>query len=452
MPAVVPVMGSTGHPPQLGGFERQCATLLDWSNYYFGADKETKLAQMASELLRQLATQPSGALREEDLLSLRGRALSVTDPDQATALLERGLRRNPLSQASWTCLGELYFGKGEVEKACTCFHNSLDFTGESATICRNLSIVLRKMERPNTSQAQHHVAVGNGAAPIPGKRQSSRSLEWAQRAVEIDPDDLLNWEGLGNFHLDRFGQRNTTDSLQKAAEAYERAAILDRASTWGRSPTLYHNLGLVKLFSLNFGESYDAFEVCARTVSQYAEQAKNQMRTILEIAKALDEHVNQKGRMRASRLQSVAKHLKEHCTKRSASTKSDNRAVFGGWRECVEGDAADSCRDPDKKKRQVLTVKIVHKIEVDVPVLLICVDQNQEFFVLALSGTDANQLMKKVKLGESIVEVTHFEKRPLVYNKEDNCRSWNCVHVQEPKHLSLDGHHLGNLAISSLND
>eukprot|EP00392_Amoebophrya_sp_AT5.2_P010978 g11053.t1 len=405
---------------------------------------------------------------EAELLSLlKGCALSVTDQDEAIALLERGLRRNPVSQMSWTCLGELYYERLELEKALHCFRNSIDFTGESPPVCRNLSIVLR--------------CLSNQQGAMPGRLSGGEALRYAELAVELDPTDSLNWEGLGNYYLDYFGKRNTALALKKASDAYNEAAAIDAESPFGRSPTLYVNRGVVSLFRLNVTESYEHFTTCAKVFSPYAEQARVKIREILSLVKALDEHVSSKAgqNIRPNKLQAVSKSLKEARKKLTAAASSStptitssaggaakpkpgtstsgtstsaSPVVYGGWRVCVNEtllphrtQAVPAPRSTSLSPAPRLLVKVVHKIEIEVPILLVCIDEELQFLVVALTGTDAAQLMKKVRLLESTMEVTDFALQDLMYK---NGRSWNCVSVTEPRFLYLDGVNLGNLAVA----
>ncbi|CAD7948808.1 unnamed protein product [Amoebophrya sp. A25] len=404
------------------------------------------------------------AAREEvDMIRfLRGLVFSVTSPDTAVHLLEQCLQMNPFSQQAWNTLGTLYFDRENFESAIGCFQNSLDFTGENATACRCLSIAMRKSDR-----------AGDG------------SLDWARRAIHLEPEEVLNWECLGNYFF--YMTSASRSALEEAYEIYTKATELD-AKNANRSPTLWHNIGAVQLCLLCLGEAYESLEICASLKSeQHQALAKRQMKQITDVVKNLDDSMGKKcddgnlpvrWRSMRKKIDATVKQLVDHTGK---------KATFGGWAECIAPliVASDACgaesdetgqqasEGPQGKtegKRQVVVVDnkkknkqsvviaraMVALTEIQVPIPLVCMDQNHDFFVVAVGGTDRTALEKKLHEAEQrggILEIRDWEVQPLTYKRKEavatGVREWRCIRVDDPKCLTLDGQNLGNLAVVS---
>uniref|UniRef100_A0A8V5GH57 Uncharacterized protein n=1 Tax=Melopsittacus undulatus TaxID=13146 RepID=A0A8V5GH57_MELUD len=144
-------------------------------------------------------------------LELRAEALGVcpTAAPQVEQALSRAVKLDPGLASAWIRLGELQWGRGDLEGARACFRGAL----AHARARRLLSVVLR--------------AGGGGGA-------LRESLTQAEAAVRCQPCDGASWYVLGNAYVSLFfagGQ--SPEAARRALGAYAQAEVaLGSSSQW----------------------------------------------------------------------------------------------------------------------------------------------------------------------------------------------------------------------------
>ncbi|XP_068953780.1 tetratricopeptide repeat protein 5 isoform X2 [Petaurus breviceps papuanus] len=160
------------------------------------------------------------------VLMLTGKALNVT-PDyspQAEELLSKAVKLDPELVEAWNQLGEVYWKKGDVAAAHTCFSGALSHYRNKVSL-QNLSMVLRQLRAETGEEHSRHVM---------------DSVRQAKLAVQMDVHDGRSWYILGNAYLSLFFNAGQNPKIsQQALSAYAQAEKVDRTAS--SNPDLHLN-------------------------------------------------------------------------------------------------------------------------------------------------------------------------------------------------------------------
>ncbi|XP_039224069.1 tetratricopeptide repeat protein 5-like isoform X2 [Crotalus tigris] len=143
-------------------------------------------------------------------LMLKGKALNVsTDYNaQSEELLSKAVKLDPELVEAWNQLGEVYWKKGDVSAAHTCFSGALSHRKNKVSL-QNLSMVLRQLR---TSSPDEHA------------QNVMDSVRQAKLAVQMDVRDGRSWYVLGNAYLSLFFNTGQNPKIsQQALSAYAQA-------------------------------------------------------------------------------------------------------------------------------------------------------------------------------------------------------------------------------------
>ncbi|KAG8140731.1 hypothetical protein E2320_003391, partial [Naja naja] len=164
-------------------------------------------------------------------LMLKGKALNVSADynAQSEKLLSKAVKLDPELVEAWNQLGEVYWKKGDVSAAYTCFSGALGHCKNKGSL-QNLSMVLRQL--CTTSPDEHAQNVMD-------------SVRQAKLAVQMDVRDGRSWYVLGNAYLSLFFNTGQNPKIsQQALSAYAQAEKVD--STASCNPDLHLNRATVR--------------------------------------------------------------------------------------------------------------------------------------------------------------------------------------------------------------
>ncbi|XP_072126116.1 tetratricopeptide repeat protein 5 isoform X2 [Mobula birostris] len=184
--------------------------------------------QATLEALQELEGCPQ---RKAHLLVLEGRALNIMPEysPRAEQLLSRAVKLEPGLIEAWNQLGEVYWKKGDLSAAHTCFSGALNQCKNKVSL-RNLSMVLRQLPAQGEDSTKNVLA----------------SVEQAKVAVQMDVTDGTSWYILGNAYLSLFFLTGQSERVsQQALGAYAQAEKVDTASH--NNPDLHFNRSTGKL-------------------------------------------------------------------------------------------------------------------------------------------------------------------------------------------------------------
>ncbi|XP_055522065.1 tetratricopeptide repeat protein 5 [Leucoraja erinacea] len=179
-------------------------------------ERQRQLQERLHQVLEAISSLEGRSGHKASVLLLRGKALNVLPEgsSEAESALSRAVKLRPELLEAWNQLGEVYWKRGELEAARTCFTGALTHCKNKQSL-RNLSMVLRQVQ--GTAQER--------AANI------MRSVEQARTAVEMDVTDGNSWYVLGNAYLSLFFVSGQSDRVsQQALGAYTQAEKVDASS------------------------------------------------------------------------------------------------------------------------------------------------------------------------------------------------------------------------------
>ncbi|XP_033928401.1 tetratricopeptide repeat protein 5 [Melopsittacus undulatus] len=191
-------------------------------------------------------------------LELRAEALGVcpTAAPQVEQALSRAVKLDPGLASAWIRLGELQWGRGDLEGARACFRGALahprphDVTpAAEARARRLLSVVLR--------------AGGGGGA-------LRESLTQAEAAVRCQPCDGASWYVLGNAYVSLFfagGQ--SPEAARRALGAYAQAERVDPEAA--NNPDLHLNRATLLQYEERYGAALEGLSRAASLAPGWAE-------------------------------------------------------------------------------------------------------------------------------------------------------------------------------------
>ncbi|XP_008830791.1 tetratricopeptide repeat protein 5 [Nannospalax galili] len=222
-------------------------------------------------------------------LMLRGKALNVT-PDyspKAEELLSKAVKLEPELVEAWNQLGEVYWKKGDVGAAHTCFSGALTHCKNKVSL-QNLSMVLRQLHTDSGDEHSRHVM---------------DSVRQAKLAVQMDVLDGRSWYILGNAYLSLYFNTGQNPKIsQQALGAYAQAEKVDRKAS--SNPDLHLNRATLHKYEENFGEALEGFSQAAALDPAWPEPRQREQQ-LVEFLNRLTSLLESKGKMKAKKLQSM---------------------------------------------------------------------------------------------------------------------------------------------------
>ncbi|XP_053449765.1 tetratricopeptide repeat protein 5 isoform X2 [Nycticebus coucang] len=225
---------------------------------------------------------------------LTGKALNVT-PDyspKAEELLSKAVKLEPELVEAWNQLGEVYWKKGDVASAHTCFSGALTHCKNKVSL-QNLSMVLRQLRTDTGDEHSRHVM---------------DSVRQAKLAVQMDVHDGRSWYILGNAYLSLYFNTGQSPKIsQQALSAYAQAEKVDRKAS--SNPDLHLNRATLHKYEENYGEALEGFSQAAALDPAWPEPQQREQQ-LLEFLDRLTSLLENKGKMKAKKLQSMLGNLR----------------------------------------------------------------------------------------------------------------------------------------------
>eukprot|EP00419_Tripos_fusus_P043418 CAMPEP_0172824650 /NCGR_PEP_ID=MMETSP1075-20121228/18142_1 /TAXON_ID=2916 /ORGANISM="Ceratium fusus, Strain PA161109" /LENGTH=729 /DNA_ID=CAMNT_0013665961 /DNA_START=52 /DNA_END=2238 /DNA_ORIENTATION=- len=410
------------HAASLEAAERHVKEMEDLEDYYAGADKDNKLAEVASAVEASLdrATEILDGAQLLELKSrvlyLRGRATSFLAGQERAAetLLSKAIKLDPQLREAWNGLGEVYWNLKDVAQAKQCFEQALDLCGPNPISLRNLSMALRAL---NCNEQQTRA------------ENYSKALAKAKEAVALCADDPLSWETLGNAYVGDFiVNARRPDEVNRALIAYEKAeTAYERLGKQNHS--LYFNRGMAAKYVEDYQLALKSFET-AHGLGSTA--AADEARKVLELTQRLAGVVERKNGLKARRLKELT---------------ADMQMQGTGCRTIQEMQAGTNGQAPVVAR----VISIVDRND-EVPVIVVCCDALSEFFALALYNAGMQRLADTLAPMETLVRIQKPRLR-LVSVSDPHGKTWNypCLSVGHPAEVLLaDGSTLAATAVESV--
>ncbi|XP_011499359.1 PREDICTED: tetratricopeptide repeat protein 5-like [Ceratosolen solmsi marchali] len=243
---------------------------------------------------------------------LKGKAFNVTDKfmPQAEELLSKAVKLEPKLIEAWNELGECYWKNDDIQQAKNCFVGALPH-GKNKVSLRNLSMVLRQEITVSEEQKIKNVQQG---------------IEYAKKAISLDPSDGTSWAILGNAYLSSFFTiAQNPSTLRLCMSAYKQA---EKDSIAKNNPDLHYN----KAMALKYQEEYkSALEsLCQATLLDPTWESPNEKQCeLIKYLNNVQMFINSKGSIKPKKLLQMiqalnAKHLglyKEEYTSGNNSIK-----------------------------------------------------------------------------------------------------------------------------------
>ncbi|XP_030740761.1 tetratricopeptide repeat protein 5 [Echinops telfairi] len=258
-------------------FKELVDQLYSFRDRYFDthsvADAGRKPQDVREEMektLRQMEEIMGSVQGKAQVLMLTGKALNVT-PDyslRAEELLSKAVKLEPELVEAWNQLGEVYWKKGDVAAAHTCFSGALTHCKNKVSL-QNLSMVLRQLR---TDTGDEH------------SRCVMDSVLQAKLAVQMDVHD-----GRSCFSGD-------SPSVQIAYEKVD--------STASTNPDLHLNRATLHKYEESYGEALDGFSRAAALDPGWPEPQQREQQ-LLEFLERLTSLLESKGKVKTKKLQSM---------------------------------------------------------------------------------------------------------------------------------------------------
>ncbi|XP_057581128.1 tetratricopeptide repeat protein 5 isoform X2 [Hippopotamus amphibius kiboko] len=225
---------------------------------------------------------------------LTGKALNVT-PDyspKAEELLSKAVKLEPTLVEAWNQLGEVYWKKGDVAAAHTCFSGALTHCKNKVSL-QNLSMVLRQLRTDSGDEHSRHVM---------------DSVRQAKVAVQMDILDGRSWYILGNAYLSLYFNTGQNPKIsQQALSAYAQAEKVDRTAS--SNPDLHLNRATLHKYEENFGEALEGFSRAAALDPAWPEPRQREQQ-LLDFLNRLTSLLESKGKVKTKKLQSMLASLR----------------------------------------------------------------------------------------------------------------------------------------------
>ncbi|XP_042557035.1 tetratricopeptide repeat protein 5 isoform X1 [Dipodomys spectabilis] len=226
-------------------------------------------------------------------LMLTGKALNVIHDysPKAEELLSKAVKLEPALVEAWNQLGEVYWKKGDVAAAHTCFSGALTHCKNKVSL-QNLSMVLRQLRPGSLDEHSRHVM---------------DSVRQAKLAVQMDVLDGRSWYILGNAYLSLYFNTGQSPKIsQQALSAYAQAEKVDKKAS--SNPDLHLNRATLHKYEENYGEALEGFSQAAALDPGWPEPHQREQQ-LLEFLSRLTSLLESKGKIKTKKLQSMLGNL-----------------------------------------------------------------------------------------------------------------------------------------------
>ncbi|XP_003280932.1 tetratricopeptide repeat protein 5 [Nomascus leucogenys] len=251
--------------------------------------KQQDVRKEMEKTLQQMEEVVGSVQGKAQVLMLTGKALNVT-PDyspKAEELLSKAVKLEPELVEAWNQLGEVYWKKGDVAAAHTCFSGALTHCRNKVSL-QNLSMVLRQLRTDTEDEHSHHVM---------------DSVRQAKLAVQMDVHDGRSWYILGNSYLSLYFSTGQNPKIsQQALSAYAQAEKVDRKAS--SNPDLHLNRATLHKYEENYGEALEGFSRAAALDPAWPEPRQREQQ-LLEFLDRLTSLLESKGKVKTKKLQSM---------------------------------------------------------------------------------------------------------------------------------------------------
>ncbi|CAK6432432.1 unnamed protein product [Pipistrellus nathusii] len=251
--------------------------------------KPQDVREEMEKTLQQMKEVMGSVQGKAQVLMLTGKALNVT-PDyspKAEELLSKAVKLEPKLVEAWNQLGEVYWKKGDVAAAHTCFSGALTHCKNKVSL-QNLSMVLRQLRTDSGDEHSRHVM---------------DSVRQAKLAVQMDVHDGRSWYILGNAYLSLYFNTGQNPKIsQQALSAYAQAEKVDRTAS--SNPDLHLNRATLHKYEENYGEALDGFSRAAVLDPAWPEPQQREQQ-LLEFLNRLTSLLESKGKVKTKKLQSM---------------------------------------------------------------------------------------------------------------------------------------------------
>ncbi|KAB1277385.1 Tetratricopeptide repeat protein 5 [Camelus dromedarius] len=225
--------------------------------------KQQDVREEMEKTLQQMEEVMGSVQGKAQVLMLTGKALNVT-PDyspKAEELLSKAVKLEPKLVEAWNQLGEVYWKKGDVAAAHTCFSGALTHCKNKVSL-QNLSMVLRQLRTDSGDEHSRHVM---------------DSVQQAKLAVQMDILDGRSWSGSAEEKVDRTASSN---------------------------PDLHLNRATLHKYEENYGEALEGFSRAAALDPAWSEPWQREQQ-LLEFLNRLTSLLESKGKVKTKKLQSM---------------------------------------------------------------------------------------------------------------------------------------------------
>ncbi|XP_006730682.2 tetratricopeptide repeat protein 5 isoform X1 [Leptonychotes weddellii] len=251
--------------------------------------KQQDVREEMEKTLQQMEEVVGSVQGKAQVLMLTGKALNVT-PDyspKAEELLSKAVKLEPKLVEAWNQLGEVYWKKGDIAAAHTCFSGALTHCKNKVSL-QNLSMVLRQLRTDTGDEHSRHVM---------------DSVRQAKLAVQMDVHDGRSWYILGNAYLSLYFNTGQNPKIsQQALSAYSQAEKVDRTAC--SNPDLHLNRATLHKYEENYGEALEGFSRAAVLDPAWPEPQQREQQ-LLEFLSRLTSFLESKGKVKTKKLQSM---------------------------------------------------------------------------------------------------------------------------------------------------
>ncbi|XP_073656802.1 tetratricopeptide repeat protein 5 isoform X4 [Tursiops truncatus] len=259
--------------------------------------KQQDVQEEMEKTLQQMEEVVGSVQGKAQVLMLTGKALNVTPnySPKAEELLSKAVKLEPKLVEAWNQLGEVYWKKGDVAAAHTCFSGALTHCKNKVSL-QNLSMVLRQLRTDSGDEHSRHVM---------------DSVRQAKLAVQMDILDGRSWcecsqkisDILGNAYLSLYFNTGQNPKIsQQALSAYAQAEKVDRTAS--SNPDLHLNRATLHKYEENYGEALEGFSRAAALDPAWPEPQQREQQ-LLDFLNRLTSLLESKGKVKTRKLQSM---------------------------------------------------------------------------------------------------------------------------------------------------
>ncbi|KAM6201267.1 tetratricopeptide repeat protein 5 isoform 1-T1 [Rhynchocyon petersi] len=259
--------------------------------------KQQDVREEMEKTLQQMEEVVGSIQGNAQVLMLTGKAMNVTADYslRAEELLSKAVKLEPELVEAWNQLGEVYWKKGDVATAHTCFSGALTHCKNKVSL-QNLSMVLRQLRTDTGDEHSRHVM---------------DSVRQAKLAVQMDVHDGRSWcecfqktfNILGNAYLSLYFNTGQSPKIsQQALSAYAQAEKVDRTAS--SNPDLHLNRATLHKYEESYGEALEGFSRAAALDPAWLEPRQREEQ-LLEFLDRLTSLLDSKGKIKTKKLQSM---------------------------------------------------------------------------------------------------------------------------------------------------